>query len=363
MLALAAQTSHGAEAAPSSPAKPPEPDRRLALGAAFVPGAALHGSGHYVLGQRQTARWLLATEIVGVGLVLGGMTTLFASGNSRNLAGLGEGAIVLGGVLLVGSFGADVYGVAATDQAASQLNRRVTPWYESELGYRYVADPRFAYAHFLVERVVLRMGHLRFEPSGWFDGAGHNVRYRVEGAYRFIGTSPVEMSRYDEHLELVFAGGHQRYVPEHFQRSGGEVSLGARFDFARLGDTLRGSFMELGAGYARARLRYDLEGIAVPSEPDDLLLATAALGVTLRGRAKPGSELRVYYDHRHDDYAGGFLLPGRVSGVFGKFGVDFLWFFSKHAGVRAQVEGSSAIVAGASLLFRDTLASATAASP
>jgi len=366
VLTLTAQTSHAAEpaASPAGKAVPPsEPDRRLALGAAFVPGVAVHGSGHYVLGQRRTASWLFLTELVGAGLVVGGVTTLFASGNSRNLAAFGEGAIVLGAALVVGSFGADVYGVAATDQAAVQARSRATPWYESELGYRYVADPRFAYAHFLVERVTLRGGRLRFEPSGWFDGGQHNVRYRLEGAYRFIGPSPHDTARYDEHLELVLAGTDQRYLPEQFRRSGGEVALAARFDFGRFGDTLRGSFMELGAGYALASIRYDLDGISVPSQRDDVLLGTVGLGVALRGRAGPGSETRVYYDHRHDDYAGGFILPGRISGVFGKFGADIRWFFGGHAGVRVQVEGSSAVVAGASLLFRDTLPSARVSTP
>lgn len=360
-LALAAQATH-AQPAANTPPVPPERDRRLALGAAFVPGALLHGSGHYALGQRRTAYWLLATEIVGAGLVLGGMTTLLATGNSRNLAALGESAMVLGAVLVVGSFGADVYGVATTDQRALRPERRVTPRFESELGYRYVADPRFAYTHFLVERLVLRAGPVRVEPSAWFDGGQRNVRYRLEGAYRFIGASPSAAGEFDEHLELVVAGMHQGYLPEHFQRNGGEVALAARFDFGRLGDTLRGSFMELGAGYARASIRYDLTGIDITSQTDDALLATAGLGVTLRGKARPGSEVRIYYDHRHDDYAGGFLLPGRVSGVFGKFGADFRWFFGR-AGVRVGVEGSSALVAGASLLFRDTLASATVAPP
>ena len=368
-LALAAQPSHAAEAGESKASTaselvpPPEPDRRLALGAAFVPGVAVHGSGHYVLGQRRTASWLFLTEAVGAGLVVGGVTTLFASGNSRNLAAFGEGAIVLGAALVVGSFGADVYGVAATDQPAVQARSRATPWYESELGYRYVADPHFAYAHFLVERVTLRGGHLRFEPSAWFDAGQHNVRYRLEGAYRFIGPLPHETAKYEEHLELVLGAMHQRYLPEQFRRSGGEVALAARFDFGRFGDTLRGSFMELGAGYAVAQIRYDLDGINVPSLRDDVLLATVGLGVTLRGEARPGSEVRVYYDHRHDDYAGGFLLPGRISGVFGKFGADFRWFFGGHAGVRVQVEGSSAVVAGASLLFRDTLPSAMVSPP
>ncbi|HYP76264.1 MAG TPA: hypothetical protein VER12_09925 [Polyangiaceae bacterium] len=328
-------------------------DRGVAAGLAVVPGVIAHGSGHYALGQRQTAFALLLSEGIGLALVIGGVSTLRATGNSRYLAGPALAATVFGAGLVLASFGADLYGTLATDGDAVDSIPRAPPRFESEFGYRYVADPRFSYGHFVVESLTLREGRFRLAPSAWFATDSSNVRYRVEAAYRVLGLEPGELGKRDDHLDLVLGGLHQRYLPEHFQRSGLEFTLDARFELAHLGDTLRGSFVDLALGYGRARVKYDLVGLSVPTDTDDLLLARVGLGVLLRGRAAPGSEAKLYYDHRHDDYAAGFFTPGRISGVFGKFGADFRWFFTPRLGVLLDAQVGSAVVGGVSLLMRD----------
>lgn len=348
---------------PASPAKPLTRDRRVAAGVAVVPGLALHGSGHYALGHKKTALALLIGEGVGLALVLGGYGTLRATGNSRYLAGPAVAATVFGAGLVLASFGADLYGTLSTDGGAVDLISRAPPRLESELGYRYVADPHFSYGHFVVERVTLRQGYFRLEPSAWFATNSSNVQYRVEAAYRFIGLAPGQIGSRDDHVELVLGGLHQRYLPEHFQRSGLEVALDTRFDLSHLGATLRGSFVDLALGYGVAKLTYDLQGLNVPADTDDLLLAKLGLGVALRGRAARGSEARVYYDHRHDDYAAGFLTPGRISGVFGKFGADLRWFFTPRLGVLVDARVGSTWLGGLSLLLREGTVAAPKAWP
>jgi hypothetical protein len=346
-----ATSAPDSSAAPAS--APPSSNRVLAVGAAVVPGIVVHGSGHYVAGEKKTALWLLITEGVGAVLLLGGFVTAISTGNSRSLAGPAVAQMALGVGLLAVSFGADVYGTASTDGDAAALLRRSPPRIETELGYRYVADPRFSYAHFVVERVSLRLGHFRLTPSAWFDTGATNVLYRVEGAYRALGLTPGELGGLDDHLDFVVAGLHHRYLPQLFDRTGLEFSVDTRFDLAHFGRTLRGAFFELGLGYGFAKINYSADGLRVPSQRDDLLLATVGFGVALRGKAAAGSEIRAYYDHRHDDFAGGLVLPGRVSGVFGKLGADLRWFFGRRWGVLADVEGGSAVVAGLSLLVRD----------
>jgi len=348
---------------PASPAKPLTRDRKVAAAAAVVPGLALHGSGHYALGHQKTALALLISEGVGLALLLGGYATLRATGNSRYVAGPAVAAVALGAGLVLGSFGADLYGTLATDGGAVDLISRAPPRLESEFGYRYVADPHFSYGHFVVERFTLRQGHFRLEPSAWFSTNSSNVRYRVEAAYRLIGLAPGQIGKRDDHVELVLGGLHQRYLPEHFQRSGLELALDTRFDLSHLGDTLRGSFVDLALGYAVAKVTYDLQGLSVPADTDDLLLAKLGLGVALRGRAARGSEARVYYDHRHDDYAAGFLTPGRISGVFGKFGADLRWYFTPRLGVLVDAQVGSAWASGLSLLLREGTVTALGASP
>ena len=328
-------------------------DRRAAAGLAIVPGVALHGTGHYALGHKKTALALLITEGVGLALLIGGVSTQLASGNSRELAGPALAATVIGSGLVLGSFGADLYGTLASDGGAVDLIPRAPARLESELGYRYVADPHFRYGHFIVESLTLRQGYFRLSPSAWFASDASNVRYRVEAAYRLAGLEPGEFGKRDDHLDLVLGGMHQRYLPERFQRSGVEFTLDTRFDLAHFGETLRGSFIDLALGYAVAKVTYDIAGVRVPADTDDLLLARVGLGAVLRGPAAPGSEARLYYDHRHDDYAAGFLTPGRISGVFGKFGADLRWFFTPRWGVLIDAQVGSALVGGLSLLVRE----------
>jgi len=352
----AASSVANAASAPS--AKPLTHDRGVAAGAAIVPGLVLHGSGHYALGHKKTGLALLIGEGLGLALALGGYGTLRATGNSRYLAGPAVAATVLGTSLLLASFGADLYGTLATDGDAVDRIPRAPARFESELGYRYVADPHFSYGHFVVESLTLRQGHFRLTPSAWFATNSTNVRYRVEAAYRLLGLEPGEPGKRDDHVDLVLGGVLQRYVPERFQRSGLEFMLDTRFDFSHFGDTLRGSFFDLALGYGVAKVTYDVAGLSVPADTDDLLLLKVGLGVVLRGRAAPGSEARLYYDHRHDDYAAGLLTPGRISGVFGKFGADLRWFFTPRLGVLLDAQLGSAMVGGLSLLLREgTLAS------
>jgi len=270
---------------------------------------------------------------------------------------------VFGAGLVLGSFGADLYGTLATDGGAVDLLPRAPPRFESEFGYRYVADPHFSYGHFLVQSLTLRKADFRLSPSAWFAADASNVRYRVEAAYRLLGLEPGQLGPRDEHLDLVLGGMHQRYLPEHFQRSGLELMLDTRVDLSHFGDTLRGSFVDFALGYAVAKVTYEIAGVRIPADSDDLLLARVGLGVALRGRAAPGSEARLYYDHRHDDYAAGFLTPGRISGVFGKFGADLRWFFTPRWGVRVDAQVGSALVGGLSLLMREGTRPTQGASP
>jgi hypothetical protein len=350
-----APTTTVANATQASDVKPLTRDRGVAAGLALVPGAALHGAGHYALGRKKTALALLIGEGVGLALALSGYATLRATGNSRYVAGPAVAATVFGLGLVVASFGADLYGTVATDGDAVDLIPRAPSRFESEVGYRYVADPHFGYGHFVVESLTLRQNHFRLTPSAWFATNSSNVRYRVEAAYRVLGLEPGERGQRDDHVDIVLGGLHQRYLPERFQRSGIEVAVDTRFDFANFGDTLRGSFIDLALGYGVARVTYDIQGVAVPADKDDLLLARIGLGVTLRGRAARGSEARLYYDHRHDDYAAGLLTSGRISGVFGKFGADLRWFFTPRMGVLVDAQVGSALVGGLSLLLRDGL--------
>jgi hypothetical protein len=340
----------------AQPAAPTTGDRALAGAVAAVPGVVVHGAGHYVAGESKTATRLLIGQGVGLGLMAGGLVFVAATGASRYFVGPAAATMVLGTGLFVTSYLADIYGSVSPDADAAGRRTHPPPWIETELGYRHVSDPIFAYEHFVVERISLQAGALRLTPSAWFSTDGDNARYRMEGAYRVLGATPSAEQRpvYGDRLDAVIGALHHRFVTERFARSSLEVAVDTRFDLGHVGPSLRGAFVEGGVGYAFGIIDYDLQGTDVPTDFDDLLLARFAFGTIFRGASHPGSEARVYYDHRHDDFAGGLLLEGLPSGIAGHFGADARWFFTPSWGFGVQAEVGSAFVAGGSLLFRQS---------
>ncbi len=337
---------------PEAETRPPGPDGPLPTAAAVVPGLLVHGAGHYALGQPRTARRLLLMEGIGLGLFLSGGLTIVFTGASRYFVAPAASASMLGFGLFSTSYLADIYGTVSNDGGAALTRYRLPATWETELGYRRIEDPEFAYRDFMVERVSRQIGPLRLSPSGFFSTRGDTARYRIESQYRLAGNVEHPRPRDVSFLDVTLAFTHQRYRPEHFSRSLAELSLDARYDLARLGPTLRGAFIELGAGYGLARTDYDLTGLKVPSDLEHLLLGRIGFGVTLRGQSAPGSEALLYYDHRHDDYVAGLKLRGIGSGVIGHFGLAARWFFTERVGIALDAQAGSAYLGGASLLFR-----------
>jgi hypothetical protein len=347
----------GLALATEEPQRPePEPlherSRALPAAAAVVPGLVVHGTGHLALGESSTGKNLLLMEGIGLGLFLAGGATIVLSGASRYLVAPAATATMAGFGLFSTSYLADIYGAVSQDGGSTLSRYRAPARWETELGYRRISDSQFDYQDFLVQRVSRQVGPLRLSPSGWFDVRGDTARYRVESQYRLAGVTeepaPADLSFLDVTLGFV----HQRHRPEHFTKSLAELSLDARYDLARLGRTLRGSFVELAAGYAISRIDYDLSGFSVPHDLEHLLLGRIGFGVTLRGLSAPGSELLLYYDHRHDDYAAGLKIRGIGSGAVGHFGLSGRWFFSESIGITGDVQAGSAYIGGASFLFR-----------
>jgi hypothetical protein len=337
-------------ATPTAALREPTASRALPAAAAIVPGVIVHGAGHYALGQAATGRHLLLMEGLGLGLFLGGGLTIVFTGASRYFTAPAASATMLGFGLFSTSYLADIYGSLATDGGAVRYPPPAS--WETELGYRRLQDPEFAYRDFVFQRVSRQLGPLRLSPSGFFSLRGDTARYRVEAQYRLAGQLDQAAAGDLSFVDLTLGFVHQLHGPEHFSRSSGELSCDARYDLRRLGASLRGSFIELGAGYALARVDYNLTGLKVPSDLEHVLLARIGFGVLLRGESAPGSEALLYYDHRHDDYVAGLKLRGIGSGVLGHFGLSARWFFNRSLGLALDAQAGSAYLGGASLLFR-----------
>jgi hypothetical protein len=161
------------------------------------------------------------------------------------------------------------------------------------------------------------------------------------------GAWPAGRARDGSFVDLELALVHHRYTSDRFEVLAPETSMQARLDFARIDPLLRGLFGELALGVALQRFRYH------DSETGDeelALLGRIGMGVFLGGPGAPFGEVVGYYDHRHDDFAGG--LVGPALGIPGHFGLDGRLYLSDDFGVRAQIEAGAAVVAGVGVLVR-----------
>lgn len=332
--------------------------------AAVFPGVLLHGAGHWAAGDASTGRTLFLLEGAGLGSTLGGIIVLAASGASKRLVAPAAVMMIGGAGLFITTWLADVYGSATGgargEDVATGAPLTEIPAVETSLGYRYVYDPTFAYRSFVTTSLDVRFGPLRLRPEGWFSTSHANERLRLLGAYRLSGprplsldgrsvaTPPVDGSFVDVETSVT----RHAYPPERFTISSLEVGFAGRLDLRRMARSLRGSFVDAGLGYGVANNTYALEG--APSEVTDQLLARFGFGLYL-GHPRPGGvygETSIFYDHRHDGYAGGLKMSGLGSGVPGSFGARGLVWLGDDFGVSADAQAGSAAVLGLSIIVR-----------
>lgn len=315
-----------------------------------MPGVLLHGSGSWAAGRKRAGERLLLAEGVGLGLVLVGGVTLAATGASRYVVGPTALVTIAGGGLFLLSFVADVYGATApTGERAKAL--AWAPQLESELGWRYVHDPQFAYRNFMYQGFDLRSGLWRVSPSAWFALDDENARLRAETAYRLQGPRPDRLGPADgSHADVLTAVTHHAYDSDGFSSLTLEVAVDSRLDLQHFDSELRGSFVEGLAGVGLQRFSYEVQGLE-DTDLESLLLARFGFGAYLPGPAA-GGEVQVYYDHRKDDYAAALQLIGGGGGVVGHFGAEGRVYLDDQWGLRLFGEVGSAWIAGASLVYR-----------
>ncbi len=337
-----------AGAARAEPAKARRKGRLLPVGAAIVPGLLVHGSGHWVAGDRQVARRLFAMEGIGLGMAAAGGAHLFFTGASRHHSGPPI-ALIVSGVGLFGiSWLADVVGVAG---GAHEAEEAAHPAVEAHAGYGYIDDPRFQYGSFAVAEASAWIGANRIAPSAWIALDDDNQRLRLEATRRFAGDGSARPTGDGSRVELTLALTHHRYPGEGFAVTTGEVSAGGRLDLARLGGSLAGSFAELSLGLGGEAINYYTPGAG--ADLGELLLVRFAYGMLLGRPGRGNGEASLYYDHRRDTFTGG-LSPGNGpgSGFAGFFGAQLHLYLDARWGIQARIEQGAARLATAGLLFR-----------
>lgn len=347
--AFVALVSYSNDASAAADEREPETPKPVPVIVSVLPGVLLHGSGTFALGEKSTAKKLLAFEGSGAVALVGGGATFWFTGAARGLAAGASFFTVLGGAWLAESWLADVYGVVMPTNAKGDV-LRTAPRVEAELLTRYVGGPHVSSAR-VGSSVTARLGPGALQLGSLVGPSDRYDRVDASVAYRAIGPTPESRARTGSTYDLIVAGAHVRHGDAGFSTDQLDFVAAGRLDLDRLGHVLRGSFAELSGGTAVRSIHFD-HGTASLS-PDVALLFRTAFGVALGREGAPlRAELKLYYDHRHDDDAGGLLMGGIVSGVFGHFGTEASMFTKSGWGARAFGEYGSAGVLGASLLYR-----------
>lgn len=336
--------------------EPPHAPRRrtpLAVGAALVPGAVVHGLGHVAAGDPRTGLTLAGAQGVGAAMIGVGLATTVASGASRKLVGPAASLIALGAGLWFLTWLMDVYGVVSPDEGLG-APRRVLPRVEAATGIRHVYDPTLPGRAYLLQSFDFRVHRLRLRPEGWFSPGGTASRVELRGGARIYGPLAAgdadDRARDGSFLDAEVAVSRHSLATERFEIGTAEGQLAGRLDLARVGRTLRGAFAEASAGLAVSRYAYAV----ARAGPDfaELLLARFAWGLYLGRPSGVWGEALVYYDHRHDGVVGGGKLLGLGSGVPGSVGAKGRMYFAREWGIELDAAAGSALMAGASILVR-----------
>lgn len=332
---------------------PPTPSRRaLAVAGSVLPGVVLHGTGAWLLGDEDAAGTLLLIEGIGIGATLGAGTGLALTGAaSATVAPLA--LLAIGGVGLFGmSLLADIYYVVSPRQGFGTPQRRL-PRLESFVGYQYVDERQFEYEHLMQHGVSFRHERWSAEYRGWHAPTGRHARHRASAGYRPWGVEQSRTAADGSFLELQLAVGAQQFEEEEFATRSLEAAVRYRVDSTRIVPSIRGAFAEFHAGVAWRHTRFDSSDAPQDAtQRDSVLLGGFAFGTYLGDPFERGGELRLYYDHRHDDFASGLKAEGLGSGVAGHFGLSGHHYFNSLLGAYAFTEIGSAWVMGLGLRMR-----------
>jgi hypothetical protein len=348
------------------PAPEPRAPSPLPEIAAVFPGFFLHGSGVWLQHRNVTAQRFLVLEGSAIAATVTSFFLLWKTGAARDLVGPSALLGVAGAGTFAVSFLANVYATWAPRDgfgtAASQL-----PLVDASVGYLYVYDPQFDYRHFATLALSAFLGRWHVLGDTALAAGGDTQRFAVGAGYRVLGQRGPEeiLSRPPQawdppvngtdgsYLEPRVGVIEQRFPDDGFSSLVIEGKLEGRLDSKRILPDVGGAFFTANAGYGRQIYHHDLPG-PNPSTITGLLLAGMGFGLYLGhpGTEVGGGEVEVYYDHRHDGFAGGLEMNGIGSGVLGHFGLRGDYQLDQRWGVRARAEAGSAFVLGLDLVVR-----------
>lgn len=341
----------------STTGAPPPALRRgvVPAGAALVPGLVLHGAGHYVAGDSRTARRLLVAESVGVGALVGGVLGLAFSGASRHTVELFALTTMAGAGLFLTSWLADVYGILAPAGGFGRPLARL-PWLSFSAGVRFVNDPTLSSRLYLTPALDLRLARWRLSPAAFIAPGGETLRVAFDTAFRVLGPRADRPDARGTSVDLVLGLFHHRHreastrvFDPAYDLSSLDLRVESRVALAALAPSLAGAFVDASAGLGIGAYQYPQVDAA---EAQGVLIGGFGFGAFLGHHPSRRGTLRLFYEHRHDGFAGGLKTPGLGSGALGHFGAELVAFLSPRFGLVADVQAGAAWVFGLAVVHR-----------
>ncbi|MCA9540484.1 MAG: hypothetical protein KC620_16405, partial [Myxococcales bacterium] len=113
--------------------------------------------------------------------------------------------------------------------------------------------------------------------------------------------------------------------------------------------SLRGAYLLGAVGYGLETYDYDVPGLSLGEDTEDMLLLRFGVGFFL---GHGDGEIEVYYDHRHDDFVGGLGTKNIGGGIPGYFGGSAWYALTETWAVDLDLRGGSALVGGLGVRYR-----------
>jgi len=325
-------------------------DQEWALSGAVFPGFAIHGFGHWLLGEEETGYKLLLAELTGAAGIVGGIAGLAVSGAADQFVVPLTWTTIGGAGIFFSSFFADVYGVASA-RGALGSPFLLEPDLDLLAGYQHVHNPALPEAtHFMDLGVVWRFSD--FALDGRFRNAvdGDNYRIEIGLSWRLIGATAHHEDDDGHALDLRAGYLHHSWGDFGVEDNFVEIEIRSRVDLRWLGPTLEGSFFDAHAGIATGSYDYDLPDIGTDSST--LLLGGFGWGFYLTDDPDGWGEVEIFYDHRHDGYVSGLKVEGLGSGPAGHFGLRADYGIWRGLGVAASFAMGSSYATNVGILYR-----------
>ncbi|MBN2435135.1 MAG: hypothetical protein JXK07_07700 [Spirochaetes bacterium] len=298
--------------------------------AAVVPGAVLHGAGHFVAGERETAGELLLIEGVGLLMLAGSGYILADGGAPRDYTGPLVPFAAFGVSFLVLPFIADFYGVTIGRYRSegdwfTDKDRTVT----LNAGLEYTNDPAFDYS--LLVKTEIDYHYKRFVISPMINSAidDDTRHYQLSAKYRFAGQKGHLLENYAAFFksDAIVRAGYYDFNSDGFYKYSTDISLRTVINSGSLWKTTRGIYFVYEAGFNREWVYFDFDE-TLPAITSNQILFETGVGFMTGNLSDPAADIYLFYNHRRDTFYGG--LP---SGFLGHVGASVTLYPWQNTGI------------------------------